>query len=118
MDDLPTENNGVSKTENDDNPIFQTLEAMKRVKTKNEALEEALKSVGIVIAALEVRVTNLEKGFQIACKDVEGPLKDHFDKLLAQESNNDDSESSEEEGEQEEGEEEIPAKVGGDEESD
>ena len=75
-----------------------TLEAMKRLKERNEVLEETVKNMGIVVGAQQVRITNLEDAFQVACKDVPGPLKEYFDKLKAKEDDKESSESEEEEG--------------------
>ena len=108
MDDLPTENSDRVNEAPQDNPLFQTIEAMQRLKEKNTVLEETVKNMGIVIGAQQVRIKNIEDAFQIACKDTEGPLKDFFDELKAKESHAEESgeeetdveASSEEEGEE------------------
>lgn len=105
MDDLPTESNGAEAPQT--NPLMATLEAMERLKAKNEILEETVKNMGIVVAAQQVRCKNLEDAFEVACKDVDGPLRDFFDGLKAKE-----DDSTEEEIEVKEEAEEPEARIG------
>ena len=89
MNDLPTKNNADS-SEQGKNPILATLEAMKRLKSKN--------------TELEIRVENLEKAFEMAFKNGASSLQEFLTKL-DENSSKDGNESEEQE--QEEAEKEI-----------
>lgn len=106
MNDMPSsEQEQTQEPSQDDNPVFQAIKAMARLKEKNEVFKRVIDNQSIVLNALRIRVENLENGFEIACKESPGPLRDYFDSLKKDNEGTNESEESSESDESEESEE-------------